>query len=81
MYFKNIQNITIDVDGSGNFDRLKNLTAKAKVSDELINNAGFYQTIEIIDGEIGFRTDRMGHWASIFRELVGSKNVDILDSL
>ena len=51
MYFKNIQNITIDVDGSGNFDRLKNLTAKAKVSDELINNAGFYQTIEIIDGE------------------------------
>ena len=51
MYFANIRNALIDIDGSGNFDRLKNLTAKAKVSDELINNAGFYQTIEIIDGE------------------------------
>ena len=51
MYFKNIRNIVVDVDGSGNFDRLKNLTAKAKVSDELINNAGFYQTIEVVDGE------------------------------
>ena len=51
MYFSNIKNAIIDVDGSGNFDLLKNLTAKAKVSDELINNAGFYQTVEIIDGE------------------------------
>ena len=51
MYFKSIQNVAIDVDGSGNVDKLKNLTAKAKVSDELINNAGFYQTVEVIDGE------------------------------
>ena len=29
MYFKNIRNAIIDVDGSGKFDRLKNLTAKA----------------------------------------------------
>jgi hypothetical protein len=51
MYFKNIKNVAIDVDGSNNLDKLKNLTAKAKVSDDLINNAGFYQTVEIIDGE------------------------------
>jgi hypothetical protein len=51
MYFRNINNVIIDVDGSGNIDILKNLTAKAKVSDELINNAGFYQTIAVIDGE------------------------------
>ncbi len=51
MYFKNIKNVIIDVDGSGNVDILKDLTAKAKVSDALINNAGFYQTVEVIDGE------------------------------
>ena len=51
MYFKNIRNVIIDVDGSGNLDILKNLTAKAKISDALINNAGFYQTVEVIDGE------------------------------
>ena len=51
MYFSSIRNVAIDVDGSGNLDSLKNLTAKAKISDELINNAGFYQTVEIIDGE------------------------------
>ena len=51
MYFKNIENVVIDVDGSNNFDKLKNLTAKAKVSNALINNAGYYQTIEVIDGE------------------------------
>ena len=51
MYFKNITNIGIDVDGSGNIDILKNLTAKAKVSNALINNAGYYQTVTIIDGE------------------------------
>jgi hypothetical protein len=51
MYFKNIRNVTIDVDGSGNVDLMKNLTSKAKISDALINNTGFYQTIEVIDGE------------------------------
>jgi len=51
MYFSNINNVSIDVDGSGNIDVLKNLTSKAKVSDALINNAGFYQTITVIDGE------------------------------
>ena len=51
MYFSNINNVLIDIDGSGNIDVLKNLTAKAKVSDALINNAGFYQTITVIDGE------------------------------
>ena len=51
MYFKNIENVAIDIDGSNNLDKLKNLTAKAKVSNALINNAGYYQTIEVIDGE------------------------------
>ena len=51
MYFSNIVDVVIDIDGSGNKDRLKNLTAKAKVSNALINNAGFYQTITVIDGE------------------------------
>jgi hypothetical protein len=51
MYFNSIVNVAIDVDGSGNVDILKNLTAKAKVSNALINNAGFYQTVEVIDGE------------------------------
>ena len=44
MYFANINNVAIDVDGSGNLDVLKNLTAKAIVSDELLNSGGFYQT-------------------------------------
>ena len=51
MYFRNITNVTIDIDGSGNLDVMKNLTAKAKVSDALINNAGFYETTEVQDGE------------------------------
>lgn len=51
MYFTNIRNAAIDVDGSGNVDILKNLTAKAKLDDALLNNAGYYQTIEVIDGE------------------------------
>ena len=51
MYFENIRDIAIDVDGSGNVDILKNLTSKAKVSDSLINNAGFYQTVTVVDGE------------------------------
>ena len=51
MYFSNINNVAIDVDGSGNIDVLKNLTARAKVSDELLNSGGFYQTTTIIDGE------------------------------
>ena len=51
MYFNNIRTVLIDVDGSGNNDLIKNLTAKAKFSDALINNAGFYETEEIIDGE------------------------------
>ena len=51
MYFNNIRDAAIDVDGSGNVDLLKNLTAKAKLDNELLNNVGFYQTVEIIDGE------------------------------
>ena len=51
MYFSGINNVAIDVDGSGNVDILKNLTARAKVSDELLNSGGFYQTITIQDGE------------------------------
>ena len=51
MYFKNISNAVIDVDGSGNFDVLKNLTAKALVSDELTNNAAHYETVTIQDGQ------------------------------
>ena len=49
MYFKNIKKVAIDIDGSGNVDLMKNLTAKAKVSDALINNAGFYETTEVQD--------------------------------
>ena len=33
MYFTNISNVAIDVDGLGTFDVLKNLTARAKVSE------------------------------------------------
>jgi len=51
MYFKNIKNIVVDVDGSGTFDVLKNLTSRAKISDELLNNSGYYETIEVVDGE------------------------------
>ena len=51
MYFSGIEDVAIDVDGSGNLDVLKNLTAKAKVSDELLNSGGFYETVSIIDGE------------------------------
>jgi len=51
MYFDSIRNVIIDVDGSGNLDTMKNLTAKAKVSDSLINNTGYYETVEIQDGE------------------------------
>ena len=51
MYFSSINTVAIDVDGSGNLDALKNLTAKAKVSDELLNSGGFYETITVIDGE------------------------------
>jgi hypothetical protein len=51
MFFSNIQNTIVDIDGSGNVDIVKNLTSRAKVSNELINNSGFYETVEIIDGE------------------------------
>jgi len=51
MYFANISNVLIDIDGSGNLDVMKNLTARAKVDDALMNNAGYYETISILDGE------------------------------
>ena len=51
MYFANIPSVAIDVDGSGNLDALKNLTARAKVSDALLNSGGFYETVTIEDGE------------------------------
>jgi len=51
MYFKNISNVVVDVDGSGNKDVLKNITAKALVSEELTNNTAHYETITIQDGE------------------------------
>jgi len=51
MYFRAIANVPIDIDGKGIKDTLKNLTSKAKISDALINNAGFYETVTIVDGE------------------------------
>ena len=51
MYFSNIKNVIIDVDGSGNKDLLKNLTARAKISDALIDNTAFYETVAVEDGE------------------------------
>lgn len=51
MYFSNIKKIIVDVNGDGVFDVLSNLTAKVKISDDLIDNAGFYETIEVKDGE------------------------------
>jgi hypothetical protein len=51
MYFKSIKTVAIDIDGSGKIDLIKNLTSKAKISDALINNGAFYQTITVIDGE------------------------------
>ena len=51
MYFSAIKNVVVDIDGKGNKDVMKNLTAKAKISQALINNAGYYQTLAIRDGE------------------------------
>jgi hypothetical protein len=51
MYFSNIQDVGIDVDGSGNIDALKNLTARAKISEELLNSGGFYETVTVEEGE------------------------------
>ena len=51
MYFSNIEDVGIDVDGSGNIDALKNLTARAKVSAELLNSGGFYETVTVEEGE------------------------------
>ncbi len=51
MYFANITSVNIDVDGSGIFDVLKNLTARAKISDALIDNTAFYETVAVEDGE------------------------------
>jgi len=56
MYFQSIPSIAVDIDGSGNVDLVKNLTSVAKISEGLINNAGFYQTTAVIDGE---RPDHM----------------------
>ena len=56
MYFDSISNVAVDIDGSGNIDLVKNLTSVAKISNALINNAGFYQTSAVIDGE---RPDHM----------------------
>ena len=56
MYFDSISNVAVDIDGSGNIDLVKNLTSVAKISDALLNNAGFYQTSAVIDGE---RPDHM----------------------
>ena len=44
MYFASIPSVAIDVDGSGNLDALKNLTARAKVSDALLNSTTYYET-------------------------------------
>ena len=51
MYFKNIKSVVVDIDGKGTLDVMKNLTAKAKVSDEVMDSSGYYQTVEVIDGE------------------------------
>jgi hypothetical protein len=51
MYFANIGDVAVDIDGSGNLDLMKNLTAKAKVADALVNNTAYYETVAIQDGE------------------------------
>jgi len=51
MYFASIPSVAIDVDGSGNLDALKNLTARAKVSDALLNSTTYYETVTVADGE------------------------------
>ena len=50
-YFRYINDVVIDIDGNGTLDIMKNLTARAKVSDDLLDSGGYYQTVEIQDGE------------------------------
>ena len=50
-YFRYINDVVIDIDGDGTLDIMKNLTARAKVSDDLLDSGGYYQTVEIQDGE------------------------------
>jgi hypothetical protein len=51
MYFSNIKKIVVDVNGDGIYDVLSNLTATVKLSDKIIDNAGFYDTITVQEGE------------------------------
>lgn len=51
MYFSNIPKIRVDVSGNGIFDTLVNLTAAVKLSDKVVDNVGFYETIDVQDGE------------------------------
>ena len=51
MYFSNIPKIRVDVSGNGIFDTLVNLTAAVKLSDKVVDNAGFYETVDVQDGE------------------------------
>jgi len=51
MYFKNFNKVNIDINGDGITDTLVNLTNNIKISDALINNTGYYNTVTVIEGE------------------------------
>lgn len=50
-YFVNFPTTDYDINGDGVLDNLVNLTAVAKISDELIANASYYDMVTIQDGE------------------------------
>jgi hypothetical protein len=50
-YFTNFKTIEYDINGDGIFDDITNLSAIAKISDNLIGNATFYDLVNINDGE------------------------------
>ena len=50
-YFNSFSTIDYDINGDGVFDNILNLSSSVKISSTLINNATFYDLININDGE------------------------------
>jgi len=57
-YFKNFKNIDYDLNGDGIADTIVNLTNMVAVSKSLIDNAGFYSFVDVLDGE---RPEQFSH--------------------
>jgi len=57
-YFKNFKNIDYDLNADGIADTIVNLTNMVAVSKSLIDNAGFYSFVDVLDGE---RPEQFSH--------------------